>query len=49
MKSVSEAVRYAIIEDKTTQDKETETERSAVIYGLKEDNVKTMIIELRKI
>ena len=40
MKSVSEAVRNTIIENKKTQDKETETERSAIIYGLKEDEVK---------
>ena len=40
MKSVSEAVRTTIIENKKTQDKETETERSAIIYGLKEDDVK---------
>ena len=49
MKSVSEAVRTTIIENKKTQDKETETERSAIIYGLKEDDVKTMIVELRVI
>ena len=40
VKSVSEAVRNTIIENKKTQDKETETERSAIIYGLKEDYVK---------
>ena len=40
VKSVSEAVRDTIIENKKTQDKETETERSAIIYGLKEDDVK---------
>ena len=40
VKSVSEAVRTTIIENKKTQDKETETERSAIIYGLKEDDVK---------
>ena len=40
MKSVSEAVRNTIIENKKTQDKETETERSVIIYGLKEDDVK---------
>ena len=49
VKSVSEAVRNTIIKNKKTQDKETETERSAIIYGLKEDDVKTMIIELRVI
>ena len=36
----SEAVRNTIIENKKTQDKATETERSAIIYGLKEDDVK---------
>ena len=40
VKSVSEAVRNTIIENKKTQDNETETERSAIIYGLKEDDVK---------
>ena len=40
VKSVSEAVRDTIIENEKTQDKETETERSAIIYGLKEDDVK---------
>ena len=40
VKSVSEAVRTTIIENKKTQDKETETERSAIIYDLKEDDVK---------
>ena len=40
VKSVSEAVRNTIIENKKIQDKETETERSAIIYGLKEDDVK---------
>ena len=40
MKSVSEAVRNRIRENKKTQDKETETERSAIIYGLNEDDVK---------
>ena len=40
VKSVSEAVRTTIIENKKTQGKETETERSALIYGLKEDDVK---------
>ena len=40
VKSVSEAVRTTLIENKKTQDKETETERSAIIYGLKEDDVK---------
>ena len=40
VKSVSEAVRTTIIENKKTQDKETETERSAIMYGLKEDDVK---------
>ena len=40
MKSVSEAVRDTIIENKKTQNKETETERSAIIYGLQEDDVK---------
>ena len=40
MKSVSEAVSTTIIENKKTQNKETETERSAIIYGLKEDDVK---------
>ena len=40
VKSVSEAVRTTIIENKKTPDKETETERSAIIYGLKEDDVK---------
>ena len=40
VKSVSEAVRDRIIENNKTQDKEIETERSAIIYGLKEDDVK---------
>ena len=40
MKSVNEAVRDTIIENKKTQDKETETERSTIIYGLTEDDVK---------
>ena len=42
MKSVSEAVRDTIIENKKTQDKETETEIFAIILGLKEDDVKTI-------
>ena len=44
VKSVSEAVRNTIIENKKIQDKETETEteRSAIIYGLKEDDVKKL-------
>ena len=49
VKSMSEAVRNTIIENKKTQDKATETERDAIIYGLQEDDVKTMIIELRVI
>ena len=44
VKSVSEAVRDTIIEKKRTQDKETDTERSAIIFVLNEDDVKTMII-----
>ena len=40
VKSVSEVVRNTIIENKKTQNKETETERSAIIYGSKEDDVK---------
>ena len=40
VKSVSEAVRNTIIGNKKTQDKETETERSVIMYGLKEDDVK---------
>ena len=40
VKSVSETVRTTIIENKKTQDKETETERSAIIYGLTEYDVK---------
>ena len=39
VKSVSEAVRNTIIENKKTQEKETETEKSAITYGLKEDDV----------
>ena len=34
VKSVSEAVRYTIIENKKIQDKETDTERSSIIHGL---------------
>ena len=40
VKSVIQPVRDTIIENKKTQDKETEIERSAIIYGLKEDGVK---------
>ena len=35
VKSVSEAGRGIIIENNKTQEKETETERSAVLYGLR--------------
>ena len=43
VKSVSDAVRNTIIDNKKTQDKETETERSAIIYGLKEVDVKNYV------